>query len=93
MKALLVFLALQLMDIATTIFALGIGGVEQNPIIRHFMAIGPIPGLILSKLVVIALAGVFVFIGKTKPVRLANVAFAMVVIWNVTIIARLGSLS
>jgi hypothetical protein len=90
MKPLLVFLALQLLDIATTIVALGMGGTEQNPLIAQFLAIGPIPGLALSKLLVILLAGMFVWIGRTNTIRLANVAFALIVVWNLTIIGRLA---
>ena len=89
MSPLSVFLTLQLMDFGTTVVALEMGGVEQNPLIWQFMALGPIPGLILSKLLVIVLAALFVVIGKTKTVRLANIAFALVVIWNLTIIGRL----
>jgi hypothetical protein len=89
MSPLFVFLTLQLLDFGTTIVALEMGGVEQNPFIAQFMALGPLPGLILSKLLVIVLAALFVVIGKTKTVRLANIAFALVVIWNLTIIGRL----
>jgi hypothetical protein len=90
MKPLLVFLALQLLDVATTIVALGMGGAEQNPLMARFMAIGPIAGLFLSKLLVILLAGLFVSIGKTRAIQLANVAFALIVVWNLTIIGRLA---
>jgi hypothetical protein len=90
MKPLLVFLALQLLDVATTIVALGLGGAEQNPFISQFMSIGPIPGLFLSKVVVILLAGLFVSVGRTKPIRLANIVFALIVVWNLTIIGRLA---
>jgi hypothetical protein len=90
MKSLFVFLTLQVLDVATTIVALGMGGAEQNPFVARFFAIGPIAGLILSKVLVILLAGLFVSLGRTKVIRLANVVFALIVVWNLTIIGRLA---
>ncbi len=90
MKSLFVFLALQVLDIATTIVALGMGGTEQNPLVARFFAIGPISGLILSKVLVILLAALFVSRGRTKAIRLANVVFTLIVGWNLTVIGRLA---
>ena len=93
MRLLSVFLLLQLMDFATTIAALNLGAAEKNPVIGHFMALGPVSGLIVSKLVVISLAALFITRGKTHAVRLANVAFGLIVTWNLTIIGRLAWLA
>ena len=93
MKLLPVFVLLQLMDVATTIVALNFGAAEQNPVIGRFMALGPIPGLIMSKLVVVAFAALLLTWGKTRALRLANVAFGLIVIWNLTIIGRLAWLA
>jgi hypothetical protein len=93
MRLLSAFILLQLMDVATTIVALNFGAAEQNPLIGRFMALGPILGLITSKLVVIALAALFLTWGKTRALRLANVAFGLIVTWNLTMIGRLAWLS
>ena len=93
MKLLPAFILLQLMDVATTIVALNLGAAEQNPVIGRLMALGPIPGLIMSKLVVIGLAALFLTWGKTRALRLANVAFGLIVTWNLTIIGRLAWLT
>jgi uncharacterized protein DUF5658 len=93
MKLLPAFILLQLMDVATTIVALNLGAAEQNPVIGRLIALGPIPGLIMSKLVVIGLAALFLTWGKTRALRLANIAFGVVVTWNLTIIGRLAWLT
>ena len=49
----LTFVLLQVTDIMTTMIALGNGGGGQNPLVSRFMVIGTLPGLILSKVVVL----------------------------------------
>ena len=89
MKPFGLFLALQVLDIATTLVVLNMGGAEQNPLIQEFLKVGPALGLALSKVLVLALAGLLVSLRKLKVIRLANAAFAFVVVWNVVIICRL----
>lgn len=89
-KTLLLFLALQVLDVVTTIVALAMGGAEKNPLMAQIMAFGTIRSLIVSKLLVLGLAAAFILIKKTKAVQLANVVFALIVIWNITVIARLA---
>ena len=89
MKPFGLFLALQVLDVATTLVVLNMGGAEQNPLIQEFLNVGPALGLALSKVLVLALAGLLVSRQKVKIIRLANAAFAFVVVWNVVIICRL----
>lgn len=89
MKALGLFLALQVLDAATTLVVLRMGGAEQNPLIQEFLKVGPILGLALSKVLVVAVAVLLVYRRKLKSIRLANAAFAFVVLWNAVIICRL----
>jgi hypothetical protein len=86
---LVLFLLLQLLDLITTLTVIALGGQENNPIIAHFMTIGPIKGLIISKLLVSALAVGGAMLGRSRSIRLANLAFGGVVAWNVSVIARL----
>jgi len=88
-----IFILLQILDMATTLVVLAMGGRETNPIIQHFMTIGPVAGLVISKLTVAAIAVAVVALRKSRGLRLANVAFTGVVAWNFTIIARLAMLA
>ena len=85
-----IFIALQAVDIITTLIAFRLGGTEQNPLVASFLSIGAIPGLLLSKAAVIALASLAVSYGKGRRLHLANVAFTLVVVWNLSIISRLA---
>lgn len=88
-----IFILLQLLDMATTLAVLAMGGRETNPIIQHFMTVGPVAGLIISKLAVTGIAVVGVALKRHRGLRLANVAFTGVIAWNFTIIARLAMLA
>jgi len=88
-----IFMLLQILDMATTLVVLALGGRETNPIIQHFMSVGPVAGLVISKLTVTALAVALVALRKSRGLRLANVAFTGVIAWNFTIIARLAMLA
>lgn len=88
-KALWIFVFLQVADLGTTVAVLRLGGVEENPLVKFFMAFGPVEGLILAKLVTVAI-GVACFLStKPRALRLANFVFAAIVAWNLSIIARL----
>ena len=88
-----IFILLQILDMATTLVVLAMGGRETNPIIQHFMTVGPVAGLIISKLTVTAIAVAGVALRKNRGIRLANVVFTGVVAWNFTIIARLAMIA
>src|SRR5689334_22799060 len=80
-----IFILLQLLDCATTLIAFSLGGTESNPFVARFLDLGPIWGLLLSKLIVVALAGLGASLGKERGIRVANFAFALVLAWNVSI--------
>jgi hypothetical protein len=88
-----IFILLQILDIATTLVVLAMGGRETNPIVQHFMTVGPVAGLVISKLTVTAIAAAIVALRRNRGLRLANVAFTGVVAWNFTIIARMAMLA
>lgn len=88
-----VFALLQVMDLATTLVALAMGGGEQNPLVSHFMALGPVRGLILAKLLVLAVAATGALLHKDRGLRWANVGFSAVIAWNIAVIARLAFLA
>lgn len=90
-KILYLFIVLQIADLLTTILALKLGGFEQNVVVRVFMSVGPYAGLILSKLVVLSIALGFALWRKQATLRYANVVFAAIIAWNLTVIVRLLS--
>jgi Domain of unknown function (DUF5658) len=86
---LLIFVFLQVLDVATTILTLKLGGDEKNPLIRQFMVMGPIMGLVVSKIMVVVFAGGCALLGKPRPVVYANLVFTGIVLWNFSVIIRL----
>lgn len=90
-KILYLFIVLQIADLLTTVLALKLGGFEKNVMVRAFMSVGPYAGLILSKLVVLSIALGFALWRKQTTLRYANVVFAAIVAWNLTVIVRLLS--
>jgi Domain of unknown function (DUF5658) len=88
-KILSIYTFLQLADMATTAVTMRLGGVEINPLVHVFMSVGPLVGLLLAKLVAMIAAMGCVFLKKPRPLRCANLVFAGIVVWNLSIIARL----
>jgi hypothetical protein len=86
----LTFILLQVADIATTLVAIAHGGFETNPLVARFMMVGTVHGLLWSKLVVLAIAAVFIRYRGFRIIRIANVAFAVVVAWNIIMLVRLA---
>ena len=84
------FILLQLLDFITTMTVITLGGQENNPVVAHFMAIGPVTGLIISKLLVSGIAVGGTLLGRYRGIRMANLAFSAIVVWNMTVIARLA---
>ncbi len=88
-KPLSLFILLQIGDLITTRVALGLGAGEQNPLVSQIMALAPVYGLFLSKLFVVGIAVLGVWMQKSNGIRVANLAFGGVVAWNFTIIFRM----
>ena len=90
---LMIFVYLQILDLVSTLTAIKLGGAEKNPLVLHFMALGPVAGLLLSKLVVTGIATGGALLRKYRGLQFANVAFAGIVLWNMTIVARLAKVA
>jgi hypothetical protein len=82
-----VFLFLQVLDLLTTVVVLKVGGYEANPLVRYFMHLGPIGGLIIAKALVVAVGAAIVWYNRHRAVFIANYAYAGVVCWNLTALA------
>ena len=89
-RPLFLLILLQIIDLITTRMAIGLGGGEMNPLVSQIMAFAPLSGLIVSKLIVVGIGALGVWMQKSNGIRVANLAFAVVVAWNFTIIFRLA---
>ncbi|MCX6632786.1 MAG: DUF5658 family protein [Candidatus Solibacter sp.] len=89
MTILLVFLALQFCDLATTLVFLGYGVAEGNPLMAALIRASahPAVALLLVKAAACGL-GVYAWRGRrTRLLRRANLFFAVCVGWNLLAIA------
>ena len=90
MATLLVFLALQFADFATTLWFLHLGKGEANPLVAALIGALGRPALAVL-LVKAAGCGIAAFAWKTRRLRLlrrATLFFALCVAWNLMVIAR-----
>jgi hypothetical protein len=88
-KSALYFAFLQGADFATTLLVIKLGGGEQNMFVAGLMALYPVRGLALAKVIVLAIACAAVALRKRRILTWANVFYSAVVIWNLSVIARL----
>jgi hypothetical protein len=70
----------------TTMIGMKIGLAEASPFIRWLMQMNPAVGLLLSKVVAFALAGLCIWLNKRHLVRWVNYWYAGLVVWNMVLI-------
>ena len=90
MAILLVFVALQLCDLATTMVFLRHGVLEGNPLVAGLMQVSAQPAAAVL-IVKLAACGLALFAWNSRRMRLlrrANLFFALCVGWNLVAIAR-----
>ena len=75
---------LQILDLLTTVAFLLYGVREANPVVRFFIenSSSPLVGLLLIKLVALALGVVVWRMGRQRLLARINVLFAILVTWN-----------
>jgi len=81
-----IFIYLQLLDLLTTLVGFKMGAAEASPFVRMLMHAGPAAGVIASKLIALALAGVCIYLKKNHLIRYANYWYGGLVIWNLAIL-------
>jgi Domain of unknown function (DUF5658) len=90
MLNLLVFVALQVGDLATTLWFLARGVEEGNPLVATVIRLSSHPAVALA--VVKATACALAFLAwrgnRTRLLRRVNLLFAMCVAWNLLAVAR-----
>ena len=80
------FLYLQVLDVLTTFLGFRMGLSEASPFIRALMGMGPMTGVLLSKVVALLLGAACVRSGRYHVIRLINYWYAALVVWNLTLI-------
>ena len=85
-RVIVVFVALQLLDVLTTILGLSVGAREGNYLVARFMHWGPALGLLIAKFLGFVLLLVAFAAGKLRLLRMLNLWFLCIVAWNLAII-------
>ena len=74
----LTFIALQGLDLLTTMIAFRMGAYEVNPLVAHLTeAFGRFRGVLISKLLAIGIA-----MGVRKRLWMINIFYAVIIVWN-----------
>jgi hypothetical protein len=80
------FVVLQLLDLLTTLAAFHAGAFEVNPLVaRLTMRFGRFDGVLISKLIAVAIA-----MGVRRMVWVVNLFYAGVVVWNIIVLLALS---
>ena len=80
------FFYLQVLDTLTTWLGFKAGLGEASPFIQFLMQIGPMTGVLCSKLVALLLGAYCVWRGRYQVIHLINYWYAALVIWNLALI-------
>ncbi|MBS1856083.1 MAG: hypothetical protein JST11_12005 [Acidobacteria bacterium] len=80
--SLTVFVALQVLDILTTLLGLQLGARESSIFLAHLMRVGPVAALLLAKIMAVALIAMALRWKRPRIVVFINYWFAAVVTWN-----------
>jgi len=81
-----IFLYLQLMDVLTTWLGFRLGLGEASPFIQFLMRMGPLLGLLASKMVAVGLGAFCVWRRRFKVISMINYWYAAIVMWNFALI-------
>jgi hypothetical protein len=88
--SLTVFVALQSLDIMTTLIGLRMGASESSFFIGHLMHAGPVAALLIAKLFAVMLVTIALKVHRPRVVVFLNYWFAAVVTWNLAMIVTAG---
>jgi hypothetical protein len=81
-----IFCYLQLLDFLTTLVGFKYGAAELSPVVRCMLCLGPIAGLAVAKLTALLLAGLCLYLDRTRLLRWICYWYAVLVVWNVGVI-------
>jgi len=80
------FLCLQTLDVLTTCLGFRLGLHEASPFIQVLMGMGPIAGLLASKVIALSLGGFCIWRERLRVILWINYWYTALVIWNLTLI-------
>ena len=80
-----VFVGLQLLDLLTTLVGFKLGAAEASPFIRVLMHAGPATGVVLSKVLALALGGLCIYTGKSHLIRWISYWYGGLIAWNLMV--------
>ena len=80
-----IFVGLQLLDLLTTLVGFKLGAAEASPFIRMLMHAGPTTGVVLSKILALALGGLCIYIGKFHLIRWISYWYGGLIVWNLMV--------
>jgi len=84
--SLTLFVALQSLDILTTMIGLQMGAQEGSVFIGQLMRVGPLEGLLISKILAVFLAAMAMKFKRPRIIVFLNFWFALLVTWNLAMI-------
>lgn len=80
--SLTVFVALQVLDMLTTLLGLQMGAREASFFLAQLMKVGPVAALLIAKIVAVLLVALALKYKRPRLVVFLNYWFAAVVTWN-----------
>jgi hypothetical protein len=88
--SLALFVALQMLDILTTVMGLQMGAGESSTFIGRLMRVDPMAALLVAKLFAAALVAIALKMRRPRAVVFLNFWFAAIVSWNLAMIVITG---
>jgi hypothetical protein len=88
--SLALFVALQMLDILTTMIGLRLGAHEGSMFIGQLMRVGPVAALLITKIMAVFLAALAMRFKRPRIIVILNVWFFLLVGWNLVIIVLSG---
>ena len=88
--SLTLFVALQVLDVLTTMIGLQMGASESSVFIGRLIQAGPLAGLLISKIMAVLLVTLALKFKRPRLVVIINVWSAIVVTWNLVMIVLTG---
>jgi hypothetical protein len=86
MGILQIFIYLQMLDLLRTLIGFKLGAGEASPFIRMLMHAGPTGGVVASKCIAAALAGLCLYLRRPHLIRWSNYWYGGLVVWNLMIV-------
>lgn len=80
--SLTVFVALQVLDMLTTLLGLELGAKEASIFLGSLMKVGPVAALLIAKIIAVLLVAIALKYKRPRLVVFLNYWFAAVVTWN-----------